>query len=109
MGKRNGSWSKQELLLALALYASFDPADRTRIPKAAICALAANMPKTSESSIALRLANFANRDPQVAALGKTGLRGGGTHVDELLNEASDPQGQIDLQKVLRLIALTVNV
>ena len=65
------------------------------------------LPNRSLDSVALRLANYVARDPQMTRLGFKGMSGGGEKVDQIWDECSDRNGMLDWRKtMLALIEVT---
>lgn len=100
MRKRNGGWTKLEMLRVLAIYASIGPAERTKTPDHVIDLAQKVLPLRSSASIKMRIANYIARDPEMSALGLSGMYGGGDHVGLYWEQNSDDHGNLDLKKLL---------
>jgi hypothetical protein len=96
-------WGEDEMLLALAYYATLPVELRYAIPINIIREVSGLLSR-SESSVELRFRNFAARDPEIAALGKSGMFGGGAHVDELWEKFSRIDSSLDQAKLLTHLA-----
>jgi hypothetical protein len=105
MNKRQGEWSSLEMLTTLAIYATLEPKNRTKLPKEVLAQAKVVLSRRSESSIQLRMANFIARDPEMASLGIKGMSGGGSHVDTLWVQNSDEDLKLDLKKLLFNLAM----
>ena len=107
MEKRAGEWNYEELLRVLCLYSSLDIEQRNKVPKELIEAVQKRMPKRTNDSIQMRIANYIARDPAMKKLGIKGMFGGGTHVDTIWDKFADESGSLDLQKLAREAAVVL--
>ena len=106
MSKRNGPWSKMEMLRVLAVYATLDEAEKRTPPKKVIEDLQKVLPLRSAASITMRISNFVARDPGMQILGMKGLTSGGDHVDMYWNENSDSDRNLKVDLILYQLATT---
>ena len=106
MSKRNGPWSKLEMLRVLAVYATMSEAERRIPPKHVLEDLQKALPLRSFASISMRISNFIARDPEMQKLGIKGLTSGGDHVDIYWNENADSNRNLSKELVLYNLATT---
>lgn len=91
-------WTRKEMLICLAYYATLSYPKIINRLTAQECSLF--LPDRSVDSIALRLANFVARDPQMTTAGFKGLSGGGGKVDQIWDECSDRDGELDWRRTM---------
>jgi hypothetical protein len=91
-------WTRKEMLISLAFYSTLSYPKVVDRLAGQECSL--YLPGRSSSSVALRLANYVARDPQMNKLGFKGMSGGGQKVDQIWGEFSDRNGLLDWKKVM---------
>ena len=107
MGKRR-IWSRTELLVCLAVYATLTPKDR-RVPPTRVLEHLASMIGRSSDSISLRFANFNSVDPIFTSQGLLGMTGGGAHVSKIWNEFSNNEGDLDIREIVRELVTLIPI
>jgi hypothetical protein len=95
---KRADWTRKEMVISLAYYATLSYPKVIDRLAGQECSL--YLPGRSSSSVALRLANYVARDPQMAKLGFKGMYGGGQKVDQIWDEFSDRNGLLDWKKLV---------
>lgn len=93
-------WTRAELLVCLAVYATLPSSERRVPPKRVLEHLAAVTGRTP-GSISLRFANFNSEDPLFTSKGLSGMKGGGAHVHHIWTDFSNNEGELQLATIVR--------
>ena len=102
------AWTTNELLICLAYYVTLGRSQR-RSPPAWVLKELSELINRTTGSISLRFANFTAVDPQFTNAGLKGMDGGGAHVQNIWNECSKNDGELDPVKIIRAIAKSLSL